>query len=257
MHAMILVSLAPFLFFLMAANVNAQESDLELPEDLQEPVIVLDYIGGFRAPDPPGFVRTPFVRIYADGRVQTGRNAPEQEVYEFRLDPAELKELVKFIVAEQKFFEHDSKTLKERIEEVPDRMIVMDAPSTKITLRTRQKSHTVDVYALGMVARQLASIDGLQRLHAIEQRLKAVHTLAALGREVAERVVNQVNEYLSKNERRLPNDLTCRDLTWFASSPLSTRVGLTRGQTDPHGPFSITVELDAQKNIKSINVQKQ
>ncbi len=252
-----LVSFVPLFFFAMAANLTAQESDLGLPDDLREPVIVMDYVGGFRRPDPPGFVRTPFVRIYADGRVQTGRNAPEQEVYEICLDAAELEELVKFIVTEQKFFEHDSNALKDRIEQVPDRAIVMDAPSTTITLRTRQKCHTVNVYALSMVARQLTSIDGLQRLHAIEQRLKAVHTLAVLGRDVAERIVNQVNEYLSKNDRRLPNNLTCRDLSWFSSSPLSTRVGLTRGETDPHGPFSITVELDAAKNIKSINVQKQ
>ncbi len=257
MHPLSVVRLVPLFFFAMAANLTAQESDLELPDDLREPVIVMDYVGGFRRPDPPGFVRTPFVSIYADGRVLTGRNAPEQEVYEFRLDADELEELVKFIVTEQKFFEQDSNALKDRIEQVPDRMIVMDAPSTRITLRTRQKTHMVDVYALAMVARQLASIDGLQRLHAIEQRLKAVQTLAALGRDVAERVVNQVNEFLAENDRRLPHDLTWRDLAWFASSPLSTRTGLTRGPTDSHGPFSITIELDGNRNIKSINVQKQ
>lgn len=245
--------------FCLAAIRAAQAQDraIEAPVDSQDPVIVLDYTGGFRRPDPPGFSRTPFLRIYGDGRLITGQNAPEHPVHELQLSNEELQELLTFVIKDQSFLELDSQTLKMLIEKVPNRIQIMDAGTTEITVRTAEETHTVGVYALALIVKQMDFIRGVVQLHAIERRLKSLHTLAAVGRESADQLVEEANKFLATNHSDLPTDLSLHDLAWSSKTGPNMRIAFTRGKTEQHGAFSVTIEQDSAKSTVSINVQKQ
>ena len=244
--------------FFPSFNVFVQEEKqvIKFPTGKDEPVIVLKFSGGFRAPDPIGFTPSPYLRVYADGRVVTGQNEPKQPIFEVKLDPAEVEKFAAFIVNEQKFLELDSKQIAARIAAMPDRLQIADAPTTEITLTTEKGSHTCAVYALGLAAREMKSIAEVSRLAKIEGRLKAWHCLATLGLEQADKLTAEANQFLQKNHPEHKFQLTRDDLRWVTKIGERTQISFIRDATAESAGVSVTIEQTARGNSISVRETK-
>jgi hypothetical protein len=239
-------------------NIRAQEEKqmIKFPAAKDQPVIVLKYTGGFRAPDPVGFTPSPFLQVFADGRVVTGQNEPKQPIFEVKLDPAEVEKLADFMVNVHKFNELDSKKIAARIEAIPDRMRIADAPMTEITLTTEKGSHTCAVYALGLAAREMKSIEEVGRLFKIEGRLKALHCIATLGLEKAEALTAEANKFLQTNHPELKLQMTKEDLRWVSKIGERTQISFIRDDTAEAEGAIVTIEQTTRGNSISVRDTK-
>ena len=79
--------------------VQANERDFELPADQKEPILVFDEAGALQkqAASDPKF------QLYADGRVKAANG---QKFIEFKLEPKQVQQLLKFIIHDQKICQY-------------------------------------------------------------------------------------------------------------------------------------------------------
>ena len=148
----------------------------QYPHDKEALVFVLDHEGGLT---PPRLTNTPFLRIYGDGRViVTHAFAPEVISVEGHLTRAELDELVRWAVIDQRFFWFDEAAVRKAIDEADKAsgrsMVIADAEATVITLTAELNTVTHRWYALGAYTVYYPQIKMLTRLWEIEQRLHRI-----------------------------------------------------------------------------------
>ncbi len=186
-------------------GVQQQEDEVpqtvKLPMDPETVVFQLSYTGGYRMAPPKGFERTPRIRVFADGRVVTGRNTPDQEVFEMRLDDRRLHELMEEVVNIHEAFSIDSGAIRNAIEATGRRIMIADAPNTEITIELADRKHTVSAYAVTYCAGSFPEVEELQRLLKIEKISHRLFAMAQLGgQKVLDAIVEFGNAELAKGE---------------------------------------------------------
>ena len=190
-------ALVPTLLIVVPSAPVPNAPQFQLPKDPKAIVIEFDYAGGFT---PPPKNNKPNLTITADGTV-TANNRFSGDSATMRLSPAEVQELLAFIITENKFLEYDPAKVEQAVEDVTRKNgpvpQVADAPSTVVKVRTADKEHKASYYALGMAANQFKEIKPLQQLHAIEYRLGRLQAITwAGGPKVVDEYLKLVNEKL-------------------------------------------------------------
>jgi len=131
-----------------------------------EPVIVLDYTGGFR---PPRKSKEPYLAIFADGKIRARNPFTKDKPREIKMS----KEQVKKLLAE----------LAPKIQQIKkwpgEGPAITDASTTVI--RVGKKS--AKQYALGFLAEQLPKHKQVQALWAARQRLDLIYNVTWVGGE--------------------------------------------------------------------------
>ncbi len=161
----------PALLLLAAAALA-----VDLPKDPQAVVLSYDEVGGY------GPVRTrkgPYLSVLADGTVKVLPLQKGARDLELKLTAAELQELMRFVVEKHRFFEFDEKKTMAAMGQKG--AIIMDAASTVIAVKTRDKAKQVRFYALTWAARQHPKVRALQDLSAIGQRLVNLMAVVRAG----------------------------------------------------------------------------
>lgn len=213
---------------------SVKTEELEIPESQEEPVLIYDSYGGFRAASPED-LNEPMLQIYADGRVVRGRRNREFARSEIRLKRTELRELLEFIINENHFFDISTEQIEQQIKATGKRILIADAPSSRFIIHLGDRKNQVDVYALGFIKQQFAELDDLQRLVRIERRLVHLAAVAAAGgEEQVGEMLEMVNQKL-KQESPETQALSAEDLTYgiaFADGRRSFRFNRTNRSED-------------------------
>lgn len=185
-------------FFGLLTSAHGQDP-LKLPTSETAAVFEMEFSGGFRRPDPAGWVKKPYLQVFADGRVVNNPNSPQLQAYEFKLKPEQLRNFLKQVVIDNKFYEIDTDKIKQEMAATGQRVLIADAPSLSISMELAQGSHQTRVYALSSVAKQHPKIKGLQQLEKI-QRLgrQLVYTATAGGYDQVEKALKKVNQQLKE-----------------------------------------------------------
>jgi hypothetical protein len=177
-----------------AAEDEDRFPPIELPMDPDTVVLQYDQTGGFGIRPPPGFVRTPRLRIFANGKVVVGRANPNLGEATYQLDDRELMQLLKFVVNENQFYKITSDSLKRQIEATGRPIMIADAPSTELTVELVRGKHEVSGYALMMIANMYPEVEHLKKLDVIRSRLEELRSRACLGDKTqAQRIIKQLN----------------------------------------------------------------
>lgn len=171
----------------------------QIPNDPDHLLLQWDMTGGFRAPLPPDFEKKPNLQIYADGRVIAGANSPDYEIGRAKLSAEQLKELFDFIVVQQKFFETSEADIRRKMEGYRSRLADGLTSTFQIELEDLQQS--IAVYALSVTARDFKEWEPIQRLKAVEQKLRRIKVFAdAGGAEGVQRLLDAANAELKKQD---------------------------------------------------------
>lgn len=188
-----------------------QTGDYALPAEPNAVVISLEYGGGFPMPQQKDFKPTPFVRIQADGTVITGGASPRATVAEMKLTAAELQSLLQGIIAEDKLMAIKPGEIDEAIKATGERIMVVDAPTTTLTVKLANKEIQLRQYASRMVKSQFPQVESLQRFVRSENRLQKLYSFAQLGgNESVREMLAAVNEAIGAKSVDWPAmDIDC------------------------------------------------
>ena len=188
---------------ILATNCWAQSDEYQLPEDKSKPIITMQATGGFRM--RPKVKPEPMLSIYPDGKVVAGKTWDGIGRAEWKISQKEIQALLKFCIKENKMHEHTTDGIQKAIKESGKRVMVADAPSTEISINTKDKQNTVSVYALTFAKRQFSGIKAIGNVAAVEQRLKQIHALTVVGGpEKMEKIFKAVNEAMKKKDENAP-----------------------------------------------------
>jgi ubiquinone/menaquinone biosynthesis C-methylase UbiE len=196
-------------------NANSQSDDIELKDDKDNPVITLQYTGGFRR--RPTEEPETMISVFADGRVVAGRTNPRIKRVEMKIDNKVLQQLLQFCIKDNGFMEMTTESIKKEIEASGKRVMIADAPSTEIMIATKDKENKVSVYALTFVMRQMSDIESVQKMGKIDQRLKRLHTLTVVGGTDGMKKMLAVANKALKEKEKDAKPFTAADAT-FASA---------------------------------------
>ncbi|MEE2826943.1 MAG: hypothetical protein VYE64_09990 [Planctomycetota bacterium] len=177
----------------------ANSPEMAFAEDASQPFLVWNVSGGFRMAPPADFKPTPLVTLWPDGRIRTGSDRPEVKPCDGKLTREELFQLLQFIVVQNRFYEAETDEIKSAIEQAGNGPRIADAMTSRFSLNLKRGRHNVEVYALSFQLSQYPQLEGLQRLSAIEMRLRNVVALVHLGdRAAVEAMLVEVNRELKK-----------------------------------------------------------
>jgi hypothetical protein len=175
-----------------------REIKLEFADDATTPVLVMDFTGGFRAANPDGFVETPALQVFSDGRVLTGRKSPLVKEVEGRIDPVELKGLLAYVVDDCRFFDWNSEDIKKEIA-AKSMGRMMDAGTTEFTVNLKDDQHEISVYGLSVAAGNVATIPSVASMVAVSSRCRRVAAMIRIGSlEEATVALQAINKSLAK-----------------------------------------------------------
>jgi hypothetical protein len=187
---------------------------IQLPMDPTDPILEYDSTGGFRMALPQGFVSTPILRVYADGKVVTGGSAPEAKSCETKLSESQLNQLLHWVVNEKKFYEIDEQEIKRQLLESGNAMMVADAATSQFKLNLQRGSHQVDVYALMMMAPRNKEVEEMQTLLDVQRRCQLLVAKTTIGDDEEMRVLLEaVNSEFAKSQPNL-NKFLANDVTF-------------------------------------------
>ncbi|MEZ6095042.1 MAG: hypothetical protein R3C03_12570 [Pirellulaceae bacterium] len=218
-----------------------------LPEDVSIPVMILDFSGGFRA-IPDGFEPTPFVSIFADGRVVTGINSPELKSHEVQLPESEFYKLFNRF-SESGILEMDSEAIQQKIEASGKKIMIMDAPTSNLTFQTKDDTNTVSVYALSFSGTQLGDVvPEVKKILDLERQLRRVQAIALLGgSDELSRVLDKSNEYVRGVDEKIPPFKSEHLYSGFESRQGNVTVSFVNSDIDSTGnakSISLSVTID-------------
>ena len=193
---------------------DPDSKQIALPKNADQPVLILSYTGGFRAPPKPGFTETPLLRVFNDGRVITGGASEQARVVNAKLTPLQLQNLIGSIVREDKFLDIEAAAISKAIEATGDTIMIADAPDTEITLTLADRQHHVKQYGTQFIGKQFPQIDSLTNLVNVERRLRRVYGWAQVGGDAEiEKMLAAINEFHKKEKPDIPA-VTLDDLSW-------------------------------------------
>src|SRR6186713_2488649 len=164
------------LFLIAILNLVAQEkSAISLPADPAAIIITWDWTGV----DILGTRKNmnPALTIRANGAVTVTDPKGIVGNIESSLTPAEVQDLLHFIVAEQDFFAIDISEiwraiLTEEQRRVGVRSYIADASDTVVHIKTADREHDLRFNALSFSARKYPSIKELRQFLAVETKLR-------------------------------------------------------------------------------------
>lgn len=149
---------------------------VDLPSDPSAVVLTYDEVGGY---GPERTRKAPFLSVLADGTVRVVPFGKDDGDIELKLSKDELKGLMEFVVEKHRFFEFDEKKAAASIGR--GNPGVVDASSTVISCRTKDKSATARFYALAFAARRNPKARAVQDLYAIQMRLINLMAIVRAG----------------------------------------------------------------------------
>ncbi|WP_427501234.1 hypothetical protein ACQE3E_03900 [Methylomonas sp. MED-D] len=144
-----------------------------LPADADAVILRFDMAGGMQSRPAD----SPLLTLTAGGRL-TGSAAwfGDGADRSRQLAPAELRALLTYLLADQRLPDLAAASIAERIRALraaDGRLFnIADAPTTRIELALPEHRHSVEFYAVDAAARQFPEIAELQRLQAIQNRLR-------------------------------------------------------------------------------------
>ena len=173
---------------------------IELPMDPTTVVFEYELVGGFGIRPPPGFVPTPRIRIFADGRVLCGTSNPVVANVEYQLGEEELMKFLRFVVNENAFYDITTEGTKRQMEQSDVVLRLADAPTSRIAVELVRGKHEVSCYALHDNRKPISRNRDLQRLDAIHQRSEKLRDRAYLGDDrQAARLLAQLNKQFKRD----------------------------------------------------------
>lgn len=215
---------------------GADQVKFETPREDRAEVVVYDVLGGMR----PRARQEPLMSIRADKSVVLGNPSGSGKRIETRISDAELQDLLRFIVEQNRFFDFDAESVNAAIPKDAggreNMFQIMDAPITVIRVQLRNRQGEARFYALSAAARRHPEIAALQRLSAVEKRLKTFMAWINVGgKQGAEAALKQVNARL-RTEHPSIQTLSAADLdAAFVYPDGSTRAIFVRRKLNPHG----------------------
>ena len=157
-----------------------------LPSDSGAIVIQWQTIGGLSIYND----RTADLTIYADGKTIVGARFSQGKIVESRLTPKQIQQLLWFAIDDNDFFGFDARAVEEAVNTalekrratsqegdviaVPLGPPYIDAGTTIILIAADNKQHEVRYQGLYFAAQDFPTIEALQQLRAIEQKLLSV-----------------------------------------------------------------------------------
>lgn len=175
------------------------EIDLSFGADQNTPVFSIDFVGGFRQQQPEGFVETPALKIFPNGRIVTGRNSPNVKEITGQMDPVELRSFLVFATEDCRFFDFTTDSIKADIKKAADSMIIMDAATTQMTIHLDKHSQQTDIYALQFVARKMQQVQSVAAMTALSSRAQSIIANTKIG-DSGPRAIAELNKTLAARD---------------------------------------------------------
>lgn len=165
--------------------------EFALPQEKDAVVIRFDVLGGLTV---PRISAEPIMSILADGRVKIPACYKGQKPFEGKISPAELQELLRFAIDQQKFFEHDIKKIEEKLAK---RENVIPPPTDSVTTTIRIHAGGREHEASYSGYNPRTDPEEFKRLAALHQRLEQVKAVVQMGGK------EKIAEYLKDANARL------------------------------------------------------
>ena len=182
---------------------SVRNATYDLPKQATEAVLILDYVGGFRA--APADVQ-PAIKILADGTVvvRNGMQGPIRS----SINQNQLQSILHKIVGNHKIKTLDSASVKKAVAKAQLRkgvsLMMADVASTKIVYNDGTKKHEVLCYSLKTNLRQYPMVDELQRVAAIENILNQIrYEVVVGGKEQLQALLSSANKQLTSKYPKL------------------------------------------------------
>ena len=177
-----------------------------LPPDQTVAVITLDFRGGY---GPPRRDDRPMLTIFPNGVVRIVDGSGEVAPIEAKISADALQELLRFAIDEHHFLDFDNLAASQQLRAEEDksglRHTIIDASTTVIRIRTSERDHTGEFYALRDYLEVYPSVKLLQDLYAVEERLlKLSYEIEAGGEEGIAAALKLANEFLRKTYPTVP-----------------------------------------------------
>ncbi len=154
---------------MMAAGPGFAEA-VSLPDPSSGVVVLRFDIGPDRGEDAP-----PLLQITADGHYSVRAADAAAGRVKGMLADGQLQALVEYIVTTEGVLDISAPAISAQIEQISADggpvLLVVDAPTTRLTLILATGTHDVTFYATGFAARLFPQIDALQRLRRTEMHL--------------------------------------------------------------------------------------
>lgn len=212
---MLLGMYSMLLFFAwLTASPAATLNEFDPPKDPK--FLVIEAV--WSHPQLPRKNKRPALTVAADGTVTVNDHASDRSAT-MVLEAAELQRLLSDIVDEHKFFEFDAAAVAQQVADLQKGKAVekLFGLSLDLTIRTPGKEHTVTYAALADVARRYRNLQPVKNLHAVEEKLGALSSIAwAGGAEGMKKYLKAANERLASEFPDL-KPLTIKDHrpTWI------------------------------------------
>lgn len=221
-----------------------------LPEDPRAVVLSLDYRGGF---GPPRRSEEPYLEVRADGSLRVPDRTGGRDHRTAELAKRELRDLIDFVVEEQRLLEFDAREARRAMAESAGGEVpaVMDAGEVVVAVRLRDRRGEARFEALRLHARTFPGVDSLQRLAAVERRLRSLRCLVQLGgHQAVERLLERARSELSEEWPGEVPPLSSGDLDHVTENEDGSRtVRLERDRED--GVLRVTLRVSAQGEVEA------
>lgn len=245
------------LFLAVPTTSNGDPSIIKLPNKPDAVVIEFAFKGGFT---PPRKNDRPNMIVKADGTVVVN-NPFTGATKKITISEKQLQELMRLIVGQHAFFDFDPDKVQQRVQDEARRtgafLGIADAATTHVTIRTAEKEHEAHFYALSFHAGMFKTIQPLQDLVAIENRLKTLMNLAWVGGEdplksFLDRANTNLKEQFPDLTPLAPNDLGHVDAPADADQALTVHFRRQGDQPDDFLEVILTRSRDGDPTLQRI-----
>lgn len=178
-----------------SGKTTAKQIDLSFGADPSTPVFVMNDTGGFQLKTPAGFVPTPQLAIYPDGRIVAGTRSPKVKVVEGKIDLVELKAFLSYATGECHFFDLTTASIKATTGKADK---AANASLTEIKINLDKHKHAVSIEDLAKAAAKHKSVPSIAAMSALASKAKLIAAKTSLGsQDQAESTLRRVNKALA------------------------------------------------------------
>lgn len=208
-----------------------------LPNDPQAVVIELNYAGGFT---PPRKNNDPTMTIRTNGTVTLGAPWGQRKRIETKIEQAELQELLRYLLDEQKLAGFDGNAVRAAVKAEQQKQgglafAVADAPTLELKIHADGKQTAASYYALSMDVGRYPAVKELAQLEAARKRLERLRNeIYAGGKKGVAKHLELANKQLKADHPQVPA---------LVDGDLQMAWQLADGKTTTR--FSRTEELDS------------
>src|SRR5262249_47535019 len=151
----------------------------------------------------------PLLTIFANGVIRIVDSSSEVAPIEAKISADAFQDLLRFAIDEHHFFDFDNTAASQQLRAEEDksglRHAIFDASTTVIRIRTSERDHTGEFYALRNYLEAYPSVKPLQDLYSVQERLlKLSYEIEAGGEEGIGAALKVANEFLRKTYPKVP-----------------------------------------------------